>query len=179
MAYLMRRDGVSLRQADRLGRIEDAGQHLVNVINDILDLSRIEAGRIVLEAIPVRSADSWPTSPRCWPSRRGPEAANPGGPRPVARQPGGRSHRLKQALLNYAANAVKFTEQGESACAAARWTRTKPASSSDFEVEDSGPGIALEVQGKLFHAFEQADTSTTRKHGGTGLGLAITAVWPS
>ncbi len=175
MAYLMRRDGVSPRQADRLGRIEDAGQHLVNVINDILDLSRIEAGRIVLEAIPVKigglMAD---VASMLAEQARAKKLQIQVDLDPLPANLVGDPTRLKQALLNYAANAVKFTEQGGVSLRCRRVDEDEAGVLVRFEVEDSGPGIALEVQGKLFHAFEQADTSTTRKHGGTGLGLAIT-----
>ncbi|RWS47307.1 hybrid sensor histidine kinase/response regulator, partial [Arcobacter venerupis] len=83
--------------------------------------------------------------------------------------------RLRQALLNYAANAIKFTEQG---AITLRVRVQQPLPSGyllRFEVEDTGIGISKEQRKKLFQAFEQADVSTTRKYGGTGLGLAITS----
>lgn len=82
--------------------------------------------------------------------------------------------RLKQALLNYAGNAIKFTEQGHITLRTLVEEDTANDALIRFEVEDTGIGVAPEVASKLFHAFEQADSSTTRKYGGTGLGLVIT-----
>ena len=83
--------------------------------------------------------------------------------------------RLRQALLNYAGNAVKFTDQGSIALRARLLEEQGDELLVRFEVEDTGIGITDDQRARLFQAFEQADTSTTRKYGGTGLGLAITA----
>jgi two-component system sensor histidine kinase/response regulator len=82
--------------------------------------------------------------------------------------------RLQQALLNYATNAVKFTEQGAVTCASFKQEETADSVTVRFEVQDTGIGITPETLSRLFSAFEQADNSMTRKYGGTGLGLAIT-----
>jgi CheY-like chemotaxis protein len=82
--------------------------------------------------------------------------------------------RISQALLNYAGNAVKFTEQGGITLRINMLAETPESALIRFEVRDTGAGIDTETQAKLFSAFEQADSSTTRRHGGTGLGLAIT-----
>jgi CheY-like chemotaxis protein/anti-sigma regulatory factor (Ser/Thr protein kinase) len=86
----------------------------------------------------------------------------------------GDATRLRQALVNFASNAVKFTEHGVVHIGAALESETATEAVVRFEVEDSGPGIAPDVLPKLFNAFEQADNSDTRRYGGTGLGLAIT-----
>ena len=82
--------------------------------------------------------------------------------------------RLQQALLNYATNAIKFTEKGSVSLRAILLAETAETVTLRFEVQDTGIGIAPEAMGRLFLAFEQADNSMTRKYGGTGLGLAIT-----
>ncbi|MCB0307526.1 MAG: hybrid sensor histidine kinase/response regulator, partial [Calditrichaeota bacterium] len=86
----------------------------------------------------------------------------------------GDATRIQQALLNYAGNAVKFTEAGSVNLRAGLLAEDEASALIRFEVEDTGIGIAAEVVPKLFSAFEQADASSTRKYGGTGLGLAIT-----
>ncbi len=162
-------------QADKLAKIAGATDHLLGVINDILDISKIEADKLVLDRHDF-AIDAVLTRVSAMVAERvrekglefavnadcGPEVVN------------GDAIRLGQALLNYLGNAVKFTEQGTIALRA----RVVEANSADFlvrfEVEDSGIGIAAEHLPRLFQAFEQADGSTTRNYGGTGLGLAIT-----
>ncbi|KAB2927744.1 MAG: response regulator [Dechloromonas sp.] len=176
MALLMRRAGLPPEQGERLGKLEAAGEHLLDVINMVLDLSKIEAGKLVLEdsVFPLASlfenVGSMVHERACekqlqlrWelPER--------------SLQVVGDRTRLHQCLLNYAANAVKFTERGSIVMRASLAEETEADMLLRFEVCDTGIGIAPEVQGRLFRAFEQADGSTTRKYGGTGLGLAITA----
>ncbi|WP_319239933.1 PAS domain S-box protein [uncultured Propionivibrio sp.] len=176
MVHLIRRSGVSALQEDRLNRIERAGQHLLEIISDILDLSKIEAGKFTLD-----------------------EAETPLGPviENVSSILGmqaqrknlrivvdnrladrcrylGDATRLQQGLLNYGTNAIKFSEQGD---VTVRVFVAEPGWQADlirFEVEDHGIGIEKDRLFRLFNAFEQADNSTTRRYGGTGLGLAIT-----
>jgi len=162
-------------QLDRLNKINGAGRHLLSIINDILDLSKIEAGKLKLESGDfalatvldhVRSmiSDSAQT--------KGLRIEVDGDDVPVWLR--GDAMRLRQALLNYASNAVKFTEQGSITLRA----RLLEAHGDDlqvrFEVQDTGIGIAADKRDRLFHAFEQADPSATRRFGGTGLGLVIT-----
>lgn len=175
MANIIRRGGVTPKQADQLDKLEASGKHLVEIINAILDISKIEAGKVTLEhtelyldAIVTDIATMLTPSTEIKNLKLYVETP----PEPYKLI--GDSTRLKQALLNYAGNAIKFTEQGHVTLR----SRVEEESANDvlirFEVEDTGIGIDPEVADKLFHAFEQADSSTTRKYGGTGLGLVIT-----
>jgi PAS domain S-box-containing protein len=174
-AHLLRRTPLSAEQLGQLARIESAGQHLLAVINDILDLSKIEAGRFTLEEAPL-ALDSLMFEVAQMLSvvakAKGLEVRIDVGGMPHCLL--GDATRLKQALLNYANNAVKFTEQGE-ICLRAQLLEENAASVLvRLEVSDTGIGIEPAVLARLFTPFEQADTSTSRKYGGTGLGLAIT-----
>ncbi len=175
MAYLMRRSGLDAAQTQRLERIETAGQHLIETINAVLDLSKIEAGRFTLDEGPVDVPALFANvasmlhdelrAKRLALSIELPAAL----PALV-----GDAARLQQALLNYASNAVKFTERGSIVL------RGVVAGHGDkdvllrVEVQDTGVGIEAQAIPRLFSAFEQADNSTTRQYGGTGLGLSIT-----
>jgi CheY-like chemotaxis protein len=171
----MRRDGVTPKQAMQLDKIDTAAEHLLAIINDVLDLSKIEAGKLVLEEADFAVDSILATigtliSPR----------ANAKGlrlvmdtvylPRPLR----GDRTRLVQALLNYANNAVKFTEWGTVTVRTRLLEETADSMQLRFEVEDTGVGIAPDTLNRLFSPFEQVDCSTTRTYGGTGLGLAIT-----
>jgi PAS domain S-box-containing protein len=174
MTHLMRRAGVPADQDDRLNKIDTAGQHLLNIINAILDLSKIEAGKFELDeselqpggilanisSMLIDKAQAKGLSVRI-------ENSLPG---VVLR---GDAARLQQALLNFAANAVKFTEHGHITLRVRAEHEDQDGMLLRFEVEDTGIGIAPEAQSRLFNAFEQADNSITRRFGGTGLGLII------
>ncbi|MFZ2269368.1 MAG: PAS domain-containing protein [Azonexus sp.] len=172
--HLLRRSGLNFEQSGQLGRIESAGQHLLAVINDILDLSKIEAGKFLLDEAPL-ALDSLMADV----AQMLAEGAQAKGLE-VRTEVGGMPHcllgdvtRLRQALLNYANNAIKFTERG-SICLRARLLEEDATSVLvRLEVSDTGIGIEPAVLSRLFAPFEQADTSTSRKYGGTGLGLAI------
>jgi PAS domain S-box-containing protein len=175
MAHLIRRDGVSSQQSDRLDKIDAAGAHLLGTINAILDFSKIETGKFVLDEadVSINSITANVVSMLIDKAQaKHIELITENGPVPCYLL--GDPTRLQQALLNYAINAVKFTDVG-------RVTLRTFVESEDvesvlvrFEVEDTGIGIAPEAISRLFLAFEQADSSITRKYGGTGLGLAIT-----
>ena len=175
MANLLRRSGVTPQQAERLDTIDTSAQHLLSIINNILDLSKIEAGKLVLEEIPVN-----PASLLANVSSILAERAKAKNIRLVienaAHLPNllGDPTRLQQAVLNYATNALKFTEKGSVTLRTVKLDETDEWVKIRFEVEDSGIGITPEAISRLFSTFEQADNSTTRKYGGTGLGLAIT-----
>jgi PAS domain S-box-containing protein len=175
LTHLMKRDGVTEKQTTRLDKIGHAGQHLLGIINDILDLSKIEAGKLTLEHAPVTMAAIAANVISMLQDRaqaKGLELRleTEALPHHLLGDP----TRLSQALLNYAGNAVKFTEHGSVTLKIKKMHEDADAVLVRFEVADTGPGIDPETQAKLFSAFEQADSSTTRQHGGTGLGLAIT-----
>jgi PAS domain S-box-containing protein len=175
MASLLRRSGVTPAQSERLDTIDTAGQHLLSIINDILDLSKIEAGKFVLDEAPV-SIGSLLANVNSVVSER----ARASGLRVLIEGESlpynlvGDPTRLQQAMLNYAINAIKFTEHGSVTLRTLAQEEAADSVLLRFEVEDTGIGIPPETLPRLFAAFEQADNSTTRKYGGTGLGLAIT-----
>jgi PAS domain S-box-containing protein len=175
LTHLMRRAGTTPEQAERLEKIDSAGQHLLSIINDILDLSKIEAGRLQLEETDFHLSAILDNIR----SLIGEAAAAKGlaieiDPDAVPLWLRGDPTRLRQALLNYAGNAVKFTERGTISLRAKLLEAKNGELRLRFEVADTGIGIAADKIPGLFQAFEQADASTTRKFGGTGLGLAIT-----
>jgi signal transduction histidine kinase len=152
-----------------LKRLESNGRHLLGLINDVLDLSKIEAGQLVLELSDYSVQDIAQTVR----STLEPLAADKKlvFKVEVAPQlPSGRGdgRRLTQVLINLVGNAIKFTDAGEVAIKA-------EANNGSFcvSVRDTGPGISAADQAKLFQEFQQADNTITRKKGGTGLGLAI------
>lgn len=175
MAHILRRSGLTTEQTDKLDKIESAGSHLLRIINDVLDLSKIEAGKFALEDAPVHIeallgnvASMLGQKARDKSLRINIETAA------LSHHLRGDPTRLQQALLNYAANAIKFTDRGHITLRVTQEAESDGTATLRFEVEDTGIGIAPEPQTRLFRAFEQADNSTTRQYGGTGLGLAIT-----
>ncbi len=175
LTHLLVRDTTDARQRDRLGKVAASGQHLLEVINDVLDLSKIEAGKVVLNSVDF-ALDDLLAGVLAMVA----DAARDKGVRLVLQAPDvpnawqGDDTRLAQALLNLLANAVKFTEQGQIQVQVQVVAREALRCKLRFEVQDTGPGIAPDRQPALFSAFEQADNSMTRRHGGTGLGLALT-----
>jgi signal transduction histidine kinase/ActR/RegA family two-component response regulator len=160
----------------RLGKIKKSSHNLLKVINDILDISKIEANHMVLEQTNFRMPDilanlvaqiSFSTELKNLHLK---VKLDPGFPQAVFR---GDPTRLGQILLNLASNAVKFTEQGSVTIHVSVVEDRGDDVMVRFEVEDTGIGISAEARKRLFANFEQADNSTTRKFGGTGLGLAI------
>ncbi|MCB4361872.1 PAS domain S-box protein [Quatrionicoccus australiensis] len=175
MAHLIRRAGVSAEQGERLGKLETAGQHLLETINAILDLSKIEAGKFVLEETDVNvEAIAGNVVSILFDLAQARNISLVAQPLSLPFALSGDAGRLQQALLNYAANALKFTESGSVTLRVGLDEESPSDVLLRFEVEDTGIGIAPEVLSRLFCAFEQADNSTTRNYGGTGLGLAIT-----
>ncbi len=174
MAHLLRRSGLNNQQLEQLAKIEAAGLHLLDVINTILDLSKIEANKLTLEHIPVTpgaiagNISSLLASQALAKGLRIEIEAPPPLPNLL-----GDATRLQQALLNYVNNAIKFSEHGSIRLRTQLLDQTSERCHLRFEVEDQGIGIAPENLSRLFTAFEQADSSTTRKYGGTGLGLAL------
>jgi PAS domain S-box-containing protein len=175
LTYLVRRSNTDAAQLDRLDKIVAAAEHLLGVLNDVLDISKIEAGKLSLESGPVevhalmQQVGTW-TAARAREKRIELVVETP---TDVPELVTGDATRLRQLLLNYASNAVKFTERGRIVLRATVAERDDDSVLLRFEVEDTGIGIAPDALPRLFDAFEQGDDSTTRRYGGTGLGLAI------
>jgi signal transduction histidine kinase len=152
-----------------LQRVQSNGKHLLGLINDVLDLSKIEAGELALSLADYSIKDvvhnvfgaveSLATEKRLALKIELPSSL------PAAH---GDERRLTQVLLNLVGNAIKFTDEGEVAIVAAAAN-----GSYTLSVRDTGPGIAVADQNKIFEEFQQADSSATKKKGGTGLGLSI------
>ena len=175
MANLLRRGEMTLLQAERIDTIDKSAQHLLSVINDILDISKIEAGKLTLEEAPVAISSLLANVSSILSERvkaKGIHLLIQAESLPTNLV--GDPTRLQQSLLNYATNAVKFTETGTVTLRALKQEETAEELVVRFEVQDTGIGITPETMSRLFSAFEQADNSMTRKYGGTGLGLAIT-----
>ena len=173
--FLMRRDGATPEQMARLEKIDSASQHLLSLINDILDLSKIEAGQVKFESTnfhlsAVLDAVGSMISETARIKGLTVETDADAVPRWLRGDP----TRLRQALLNFAGNAVKFTQRGSVVLRAKLLEDRGDELLVRFSVEDTGIGIAAEHIPRLFKDFEQADASITRKFGGTGLGLSIT-----
>ena len=170
MAQAMEADPLATQQRERLAVIRQSGETLTAILNDVLDLAKIEAGQMALESIAfdldellrggraafaaLAKAKGLALSLEVEPDASGTYRGDP--------------TRLRQVVYNLISNAVKFTDSGEIAVRARRrghWV--------ELSVSDTGPGIAPDQLGKLFDKFVQLDASTTRRHGGTGLGLAI------
>jgi two-component system sensor histidine kinase/response regulator len=175
MAHLALRTQLDARQHDYVTKIQRAGQHLLGVINDILDFSKIESGRMTIESVEfelekviasVTDFIAEKAAAKHLELLVDVDARLPNDLR-------GDALRLGQVLINYASNAIKFTEQGSIVIRVRQMESGEHDLLLRFEVEDTGIGLTQDQIGKLFQSFSQADTSTTRKYGGTGLGLAI------
>ncbi|OPY75713.1 MAG: Virulence sensor protein BvgS precursor [Syntrophorhabdus sp. PtaU1.Bin058] len=172
---LIAKTDLSVKQMDYVQKIQQSGQHLLGIINDILDFSKIEAGKLTVEETEFeldRIMENVSNLISEKSAAKGLELLfriEPGTPNYLRGDP----LRLGQILVNYANNAIKFTEQGEIVI----FVRVVEESDHDllmhFAVSDTGIGLTEEQKGKLFQSFQQADTSTSRRFGGTGLGLAI------
>jgi PAS domain S-box-containing protein len=174
MTQLFRRGQLTQQQLSQLDQIDVSTEHLLDVINDILDLSKIEAGKFMLEdGGLVISALMERVSTIVLPHIHAKGLQLIVETEPLAVPLRGDMTRLSQALINFANNAVKFTNQGTVTIRARLVEETQDTQLMRFEVSDTGIGIAPEPLGRLFTAFEQGDSSTTRAYGGTGLGLAI------
>ncbi|MDE2440556.1 MAG: response regulator [Betaproteobacteria bacterium] len=175
LTHLLKRDGVTPRQADRLDKMMSSAEHLLAIINDVLDISKIESGKLVLESSPFRVVDVVERLVGLNIDKvqaKGLSFRTQVGSLPPVLV--GDRTRLSQALLNYVSNAIKFTESGSIMLRASVLEEDERSLMVRFEVQDSGVGIAGDVLPRLFRPFEQADNSTTRQYGGTGLGLVIT-----
>jgi PAS domain S-box-containing protein len=174
-AHLLHKTELNARQASHVQHLRASGDMLLQLINDILDFSKIEAGRMPIEKVPfvldtVLDNLSGMIAERA--REKGLELhfvlANE-----VPQHLVGDSLRLTQVLVNLLSNAIKFTEAGQILIFISVAERSDAKVRLEIAVQDSGIGISPEQQARLFRAFSQADSSTTRKYGGTGLGLTI------
>ena len=175
MAYLALKTDLEPRQRDYLEKIRFAGEHLLGIIDDILDISKIEAGKLEIERVNF----SFDHVVQTLMTVVAPRAAgknlellfeiDPQLPAVLVGDP----LRLGQVLINYANNAIKFSEQGSITVKVHKVVADARHCLVRFEVCDHGIGLSQDEMSKLFQSFQQADTSTTREYGGTGLGLAI------
>ena len=175
MVHLVLRDGISGKNAERLQKAERASQHLLDIVSSVLDLSKIEAEKLSLEVreVTIGGMLAQAASLLSEPARqKGLQLFVDARSLPANLL--GDPVRLNQALLNYANNAIKFTERGSVTLAAEVVEDGDEYVLIRFEVRDTGVGFASEDAERLFEAFEQADNSVSRRYGGTGLGLAIT-----
>jgi PAS domain S-box-containing protein len=175
MIELLTSTPLDAEQLDYAEAVRHSAEALLTVINDILDISKIEAGKLMLERLPfdpraVAEEVTGLLAPRAVTKglRLRYDAKSPL-PRVVRGDPG----RLRQVLLNLIGNAVKFTEVGEVTVSAEFTAASAETVTLRFSVRDTGIGISPANRGRLFESFVQGDSSTTRKYGGTGLGLAI------
>jgi two-component system, sensor histidine kinase and response regulator len=160
---------------DRLGKVQDAAHHLLAIINQILDISKIEAGKLVLSPSDFRLQQIIENTSTLIVDRvrsRGLQFSTHIDPK-LPETLHGDPLRLGQILLNFLTNAAKFTEHGSISVEVSLAGSDPQGLLVRFSVRDTGIGIPAEQQRRLFEAFEQADDSTTRRYGGTGLGLAI------
>lgn len=175
LTHLLQRDADSPKASEQLGKIQGAATHLLAIINDILDLSKIEAGKLTLEragfSVHAVFASLYSIAGQRI-EEKGLEFTREIDPRiPFNLQ--GDALRLNQILSNFISNAIKFTATGGIRLRAEVVEERGERVCLRFAVSDTGIGIAPADLGRLFEAFEQADSSTTRRYGGTGLGLAI------
>jgi PAS domain S-box-containing protein len=175
MAYLIRKSGLTPAQLNRLSKLEMASEHLLKIVETVLEIAKIEAGKLTLAQQPVQVEallDNVVAMLRDRAKTKGLNFTVHANALPAHLE--GDYTRLQQCLLNYASNSIKFSEHGVIALRAILVHETDDAVELRFEVEDAGVGIAADALTRLFKVFEQADNSITRKYGGTGLGLAIT-----
>lgn len=175
MAELLTRTNLSADQKKYLEMISSSGKSLLSILNDVLDFSKIEAGRMELSPTQFRLSDVMHSLANIMSVNAGDKnlelaiGVEPDIPKVLV----GDAHRLQQILVNLVGNAIKFTERGEVSVLVEAIAQTAGTASLHFCVRDTGIGMTLQQQERLFSPFTQADSSMTRKFGGTGLGLTI------
>jgi CheY-like chemotaxis protein len=184
MAHLVLQDQLTPVQRERMDVLKNSAESLLHVLNDLLDFSKMEAGKLALDPVPFHLADEVGATLK-WLALQAhakglqlsffQEAGVPG---VVVGDP----DRLRQVIVNLVGNAIKFTERGEVVVRVGVLRDNTPSAPHSprttyvrFEVEDTGIGIPADKLATIFQPFEQANTATTRRYGGTGLGLAIAA----
>jgi two-component system sensor histidine kinase/response regulator len=175
LTHLVQQSGVTTEQTERLQKIETSSKHLLAIINNILDLSKIEAGKVKLDSSDFYLEEIFENVCSIVKDQAALKALNIDiGHNEVLSCLRGDQTQLCQALLNYLINAIKFTDEGSILLSARKLEEDDGSVLVRFEVQDSGIGIAPDDLANLFRAFEQANSAASRKHGGTGLGLVIT-----
>ncbi|UOQ65309.1 PAS domain-containing hybrid sensor histidine kinase/response regulator [Hymenobacter volaticus] len=177
MAGLLARTQLNQQQQEYLAIIRNSGNHLLGILNDVLDMAKITAGKLDLEHTPFDLVDTIRTTTQIQAFRAtekgiGFELILPDQPLPLLL---GDPHRLSQVLLNLLSNAIKFTDQGYVALHCRVLVEDDTMLKVSFQVSDTGSGVAVEKQEAIFESFAQAYSDTTRHFGGTGLGLAISS----
>ncbi|MFS2007701.1 response regulator [Duganella sp. CT11-25] len=175
MLQLLQQTEMSERQQDYAAKAHSAASALLGLLNDVLDFSKVEAGKLALDPHPFRLDKLWRDLAVILSANVGDKnievlfRIDPALPALVV----GDALRLQQILLNLAGNAIKFTERGEVVLSADVLAQTDSTLSVAFAIRDSGIGISEEQRMRIFDGFSQAEASTARRYGGTGLGLAI------
>jgi PAS domain S-box-containing protein len=175
MTELLLHTPLAPEQREYAEAIRSSGETLLAIVNDVLDLARIEAGKLTVETIDFDVDDLVESVIESFFTRASAKRLKlrsfitPG----VTRLLRGDAHRIRQVLLNLVGNAVKFTDRGEVVLTIMQPTQTEHGVTIRFLVTDTGIGIPAAVQRRLFTPFTQADGTTTRKYGGSGLGLAV------
>lgn len=176
LTYILKQDGLTHQQLEKLNQIDLSANHLLSIINDILDISKIEAEKFKLDYSDfnietlfdqIKSISSEQANKKGLTIKT--EATD------IPLWLNGDSTRIQQAIINFTSNAIKFSEQGNILIRVNKVEQKDNKILLRFEVNDEGIGIEPDKLKKIFQAFEQADVSTTRKFGGTGLGLTITS----
>ena len=174
-AHLLDREATTIQARNRIARVRDAAERLLKILNDTLDIARLEAGKVRIEAIDFPLGQLLDTAEGAWredavaKGLKLTREVDPGLPGTLCGDP----MRLRQVLETLIGNAIKFSDHGNVTLRVRLIEATPDAVFIRFEVEDEGPGIGEQERATLFNAFEQADNTITRKFGGTGLGLAI------
>jgi PAS domain S-box-containing protein len=177
MTELLLDTGLTQEQREYLDMVLSSAESLLHIIDDILDFSRVEAGKLELDSQPFRIEESLSQPLKIL----GVRASQKGLGYTFRVQPDvpaeaiGDVGRIQQVLVNLVGNAIKFTDAGAVSVEVAREQGTDDEVALHFSVRDTGIGIAVERQSDIFEPFAQGDPSTTRRFGGTGLGLAISA----
>lgn len=175
LTHLLKQTQLTPRQSDYLNKLSAAGKSLLGIINDILDYSKVEAGKLQLESVEFRIDELLRNLATILSVNAGDKdvellfSIDPNLPSVLIGDP----LRLQQVIINIAGNAIKFTERGQIVLSVQQGQKSDNKVCLEFSVSDTGIGMTEEEHGRLFESFRQADASTTRRFGGTGLGLAI------
>lgn len=175
LCYLLERTRLNAHQSELLGKMLHASETLLGIINDVLDLSKIEAGELSISPEPFSPQELVTYLTETWRMQAGLKGVEVKLhiPAPLPALVLGDSLRVNQILSNLLSNAIKFTDSGQVSVRALALPHAGGATRLRFEVQDTGVGIAPEAAERLFQPFAQADGSITRRFGGTGLGLSI------